>query len=66
VESSIRTWAHIEAGAIEVGDLVSAEAGGLPVYCVIALKDGRLWLREEPSGRNRIAPPEAVHWKLAR
>jgi len=50
---------------IAVGDLVSAEAGGLPVYRVLQLQDRRLWLREERTGRDHIAPADAMRWTLA-
>ena len=60
-----RQWNIIDRSRIAVGDLVSAEAGGLPVYRVLSLQDRRLWLREEQSGRDTIAPVDAMHWKLA-
>ncbi len=60
----IRQWNVIDRGHIAAGDLVSAEAGGLPVYRVLALQDRRLWLREEQSGRDHIAPMDAMRWKL--
>ena len=60
-----RHWNIIERGAIAPGDLVSAEAGGLPVYRVLALQERRLWLREERSGRDHILPADAMRWKLA-
>jgi hypothetical protein len=61
----VRHWNIIDRGHIAVGDRVSAEAGGLPVYRVLALQDRRLWLREEQTGRDHITPLDAMHWKLA-
>ena len=60
-----RHWNIIDRSGIAEGDLVSAEAGGLPVYRVLALQERRLWLREERSGRDHIAPVDAMRWKLA-
>ncbi len=54
-----------EAGlvGVRVGDLVSVEAGGLPFYRVLALRDGRAWLRDEHSGADRISPLSCFHWR---
>ncbi|MBV9997424.1 MAG: hypothetical protein JO127_19655 [Caulobacteraceae bacterium] len=48
---------------VQVGDRVSAEAGGAPIYRVLQLHDGRAWLREEGRGMDRIAPLSQFHWK---
>jgi hypothetical protein len=61
----VRQWTVIDRSRIAVGDLVSAEAGGLPVYRVLALQDRRLWLREERTGRDHIVPVDAMRWTLA-
>jgi hypothetical protein len=60
-----RAWTHVDADKVVVGDLVSAEAGGLPIYRVLGVENGRLWMREERSGRDHIAPLRPMHWKLA-
>ena len=52
-------------GAVRVGDLVSAEAGGLPTYRVLALKDGRAWLRDEEHSADMISPLGRFRWKAA-
>lgn len=52
-----------EASAIAVGDLVSADAGGLPTYRVMAIEDGRAWLRDEARGLDCISPVSRFHWK---
>ena len=51
--------------AVQVGDLVSADAGGMPTYRVIALEDGRAWLRDSQYDRVWILPLAAFHWKAA-
>lgn len=51
--------------AVQVGDRVSAEAGGLPVYRVLKLQDGRAWLRDEDRSADMISPLNRFHWKAA-
>jgi hypothetical protein len=51
--------------AVQVGDLVSADAGGMPTYRVIAMEDGRAWLRDCQYDRVWILPLAAFHWKAA-
>ncbi len=57
-------WVTIPRGGLKSGDLVSAEAGGLPIYRVLEVHDQRTWLREERTGRDHIAPVSALRWKL--
>jgi hypothetical protein len=59
-------WQYLDVPSehtIRIGERVSAEAGGLPIYRVMALSDGRAWLREEHGGIDRVAPLSAFHWK---
>jgi hypothetical protein len=55
-----------ERGEVNVGDMISAEAGGMPTYRVLALRDGRAWLRDEVRGADLISPLSRFHWKAAR
>jgi len=48
---------------VGVGELISAEAGGLPIYRVVALRDGRAWLKDLDDGSDRVTPLSAFHWK---
>ncbi len=48
---------------VHVGELVSAEAGGLPIYRVVALRDGRAWLKDLEDGSDRVTSLSAFHWK---
>lgn len=48
---------------VRVGELISAEAGGLPIYRVMALRDGRAWLKDLDDGSDRVTPLSAFHWK---
>ncbi|HUZ14369.1 MAG TPA: hypothetical protein VMU93_16165 [Caulobacteraceae bacterium] len=52
-------------GKVEVGDLVSVEAGGMPSYRVMQLADGRAWLRDEARRFDCIAPLSLFHWKAS-
>ena len=45
------------------GELVSADAGGLPIYRVMSLQNGRVWLRDLWNGADRISPVSDFHWK---
>ena len=59
-------WQYLDLPSEEtlrVGERVSAEAGGLPIYRVMALSDGRAWLRDEHEGIDRVAPISGFHWK---
>ncbi len=61
-------WQYLDPPSettVQVGELVSAEAGGLPIYRVMALADGRAWLREEFEGNDLVAPLSAFHWKAS-
>ena len=48
---------------VEVGDLVSVEAGGTPTWRVLRLDDGRAWLRDEVRGMDCVSPLNQFHWK---
>ncbi len=50
------------AGA-EVGDRVSADAGGLPTYRIVALDGGLARLRDEEHSREEISPLSRFRWK---
>ena len=51
-------------GVISVGALISTEAGGLPIYRVMSLKDGRAWLRDIIDGADRVTPLAGFHWRI--
>ncbi len=59
-------WIYLNlanATEVHVGELISAEAGGLPIYRVMALRDGRAWLKDLDGGADRVTPLAAFHWK---
>jgi len=49
---------HTAPEPVIVGDVVSAEAGGMPIYRVLALESGRAWVAAVPG-----APPHAMSLK---
>ncbi len=64
METSVQHWVTIGRTGLMVGDRVSAEAGGLPIYRVLRVQDHRVWLREERTDRDLVAPAGALRWKL--
>jgi hypothetical protein len=59
-------WVYLNTvfeGEARVGDRVSAQAGGLPIYRIIALRDGRAWLKDVEDGSDRVTPLSAFPWK---
>lgn len=49
--------------AVAQGDLLSTEAGGMPIYQVISLTHGRAWLRDLRDRSDHIGPLDGFHWK---
>ncbi len=47
----------------QVGDLVSADAGGLPTYRILALDGDLARLRDEEHAREEISPLSRFRWK---
>jgi hypothetical protein len=61
-------WAPVDHRArqpVRVGDLVSAEAGGMPVYTVVAVEPGRAWVATRPAAPARAMPLDAFRWRGA-
>jgi hypothetical protein len=59
-------WICLKERAIEVGDVVSADAGGMPIYRVAAVVDGQVWLRDDEHAEDQVMPLACLHWKAAR
>lgn len=59
-------WIYLDRAdesEVRLGELVSADAGGLPIYQVVDLQQGRAWLRDLRDGSDRISPLTDFHWK---
>ena len=58
-------WVLLARNAVSVGDAVSADAGGMPIYRVVAVADGQAWLQDEQHANLRQAPLDSFPWKVA-
>lgn len=59
-------WVPLDPAArepVKVGDLVSADAGGLPIYRVMALEAGRAWVATRPGAPERMMPLAGMRWR---
>jgi hypothetical protein len=59
-------WVYLNLASeadVQIGELISAEAGGLPIYRVVSLSNGRAWLKDLDDGTDRVTPLSAFHWK---
>ena len=56
-------WVFAAKDAVNVGDAVSADAGGMPVYRVVALADGLAWLQDDQHAGLRQAPLDRFPWR---
>ena len=66
---SVIDWILVDHAArepVQVGDLVCVDAGGMPAYRVMALENGRAWLRDEAHPFDWILPLSSFHWKAQR
>jgi hypothetical protein len=58
-------WVLLANGAVEAGDLVSADAGGMPIYRVVAVEGGQAWLQGDRDPAIQKMPLHRFHWKAA-
>lgn len=58
-------WAFLGKDAAKVGDLVSADAGGMPIYRVLEVANGRLRVQDEAGASVRTLPADHLHWRAA-
>jgi len=56
-------WMLLKGLGVEVGDLVSADAGGMPTYRVVALDGDVARLRDEEHSCEEISPLSRFCWK---
>lgn len=54
---------HAAPQPVKAGDLVSAEAGGLPIYRVMALEAGRCWVAAARGAPARAVPLDRFRWR---
>jgi hypothetical protein len=58
-------WVLLKKDAVKVGDLVSTDAGGMPIYRVVAIDSDRAWLRLDAKAELQAMPLDHFHWKAA-
>ena len=61
-------WAlldHAASEPVRVGDMVSADAGGMPIYRVMAYEGGRALVAGEQASPARDMPLAAFRWRGA-
>jgi hypothetical protein len=59
-------WVYLDRASerdVRPGELISAEAGGLPIYQVVSLSNGRAWLKNLRDGSDRVGAISEFHWK---
>ena len=54
---------HVADRPVEVGDLVSVEAGGMPIHRVAGLAGRQAWLDEERTSVRRLVSLDAFRWR---
>lgn len=54
---------HAAARPVEIGDMISADAGGAPIYRVMALEKGRAWVATGAGAPARAMPLAGFLWK---
>ena len=57
---------HADKHTVTVGDVLCADAGGMPAYKVVAVKDDRAWLRDDEHPFDWILPLNNFQWKARR
>jgi hypothetical protein len=56
---------HAADNPVEVGDVVSVDAGGMPIYQVVALASGQVWLGDDRRRSVQVMPLDGFRWKGA-
>lgn len=56
---------HAAAEPVAVGDLVSVDAGGMPIYRVVKVTAGHVWLDGERHDAARELPLALFRWRGA-
>jgi|GEM_PF-2784113 len=60
------SWSPLDHSArepVHVGDLVSADAGGMPIYSVVAIEQGRAWVAARLGAPARAIPLDGLRWR---
>ncbi|MBL8773917.1 MAG: hypothetical protein JNK30_21205 [Phenylobacterium sp.] len=60
-------WELLDHGAdrpVEIGDAVSAEAGGMPIWRVVGFAGSKAWLDDERGATRWLTSLEPFRWRL--
>ncbi|HEY3695412.1 hypothetical protein [Phenylobacterium sp.] len=55
--------AEYAPGPVKVGDLLSVDAGGMPIYQVTAVSDGMISLRDERHPPVQVRSLDSFRWR---
>jgi hypothetical protein len=58
-------WVFLGRDAVKVGDLVSTDAGGMPIYRVMEIEGGQALLQDEEATGLRRMPLDRFRWRAA-
>jgi hypothetical protein len=58
-------WVFLAKNGVKAGDLVSTEAGGMPIYRIIAVEGGQAWLQGEGPAAVQLMPLDRFHWRAS-
>jgi len=58
-------WMRLADDAVKVGDLVSADAGGMPIYRVVAVDGEQALLQGERGAEIQKMALHCFHWRAA-
>jgi hypothetical protein len=59
-------WAPLDHAAdepVKVGDMVSSDAGGMPIYRVLAFEEGRAWVATRQGAPTLVMPLDGFRWR---
>jgi hypothetical protein len=56
---------HTAAQPVAIGDVVSVDAGGMPIYRVVGLENGQVLLGGERDPSLRLMPLDRFRWRGA-
>ena len=54
---------HAARKPVEIGDAVSIEAGGMPIYRVVGLAGSKAWLDDERGRTRSLLSLDAFRWR---
>lgn len=58
-------WVLLGGDTPQVGDLVSADAGGMPIYRVVRVAADQAWVQADGQPQAQEAPLSRFRWKAA-